>query len=46
MTGNPNADTIAVRRIDARTVEMVSKKGGKITTTQRNVDSADGRRGR
>ncbi|MSO57325.1 MAG: hypothetical protein EXQ55_10480 [Acidobacteria bacterium] len=43
VTGNPNADMIAVRRIDARTVEMVSKKGGKTTTTQRNVASADGK---
>ncbi len=44
VTGNnPNADMLAVRRIDARTLEMVSKKGGKITTTQRNVASADGK---
>jgi hypothetical protein len=44
VTGNnPNADTIAVKRIDATTLEMVSKKAGKVTTTQRNVVSADGR---
>jgi hypothetical protein len=40
---NPNADTIAVKRIDATTLEMTSKKGGKPTTTQRNVVSADGK---
>ena len=44
MTGNnPNADTIAVKRIDANTLEPVNKKGGKVTTTQRNVVSADGK---
>lgn len=44
MTGNnPNADMVAVRRIDARTLESVSKKGGKVTITQRNVVSADGK---
>jgi hypothetical protein len=44
MTGNnPNADTIAVTRIDPRTVEMVNKKAGKVTLTQRNVLAADGK---
>ena len=44
ITGNnPNADTIAVKRIDANTLETVNKKGGKVTTTQRNVVSADGK---
>jgi hypothetical protein len=44
VTGNnPNADTIAVRRIDANTLETVNKKGGKTTITQRNVVSADGK---
>ena len=44
LTGNnPNADTIAVRRIDANTLESVSKMGGKTTITQRNVLSADGK---
>ena len=38
-----NADTIAVKRIDALTLETVNKKGGKVTTTQRNVVAADGR---
>jgi hypothetical protein len=40
---NPNADTVAVKRVDANTLEMVNKKGGKVTTTQRNVVSADGK---
>jgi hypothetical protein len=44
VTGNnPNADTLAVRRIDAQTLESVGKKGGKVTVTQRNVISADGK---
>ena len=44
MTGNnPNADMIAVKRIDAHTLETVNKKGGKVTTTQKNVVSADGK---
>ena len=44
MTGNnPNADTVSVKRIDALTLELVNKKGGKVTTTQRNVVSADGK---
>lgn len=44
VTGNnPNADTVAVRRIDARTLEVVSKKGGQVTVTQRNVLAADGK---
>jgi hypothetical protein len=44
ITGNnPNADMIAVKRIDATTLESINKKGGKVTTTQRNVVSADGR---
>jgi hypothetical protein len=40
---NPNADTIAVKRIDANTLEVVYKKGGKVTTKQKSVVSADGK---
>ncbi len=40
---NPNADMIAVKRVDANTLETVNKKGGKVTTTQKNVVSADGK---
>lgn len=44
ITGNnPNADTAAAKRLDANTLEVVNKKGGKVTTTQRNVVSADGK---
>lgn len=44
MTGdNPNADMVAVKRIDTHTLEMVNKKGGKTTTTQRNVVAKDGK---
>lgn len=44
VTGNnPNADMVAVKRIDANTLELVNKKGGTVTTTQRNVVSADGK---
>ena len=42
VTGNnPNADTVTVKRIDANTLEIVNKKAGKITTTQRNVMATD-----
>jgi hypothetical protein len=44
ITGNnPNADTVAVKRIDAHTLESVNKKGGKVMSTQKNVVSADGK---
>ena len=51
---NANADTVTVRRIDPRTLEVVSKKGGKVTITQRNAalgrwqvaDGHDDRHGR
>jgi len=41
--GNPNADTIALKRIDDYTIESVWKKGGKVTTTSRTVISRDGK---
>jgi hypothetical protein len=44
VTGNnANADTVTMRRLDGRTLEVVSKKGGKVTITQRNVLSTDGK---
>jgi hypothetical protein len=43
VTGNPNVDTMAVKRIDAHTLETVSKKDGKATITARIVVSADGK---
>jgi hypothetical protein len=39
---NPNADTIAVTRINDM-IQLVSKKGGKVTTTQMSVVSTDGK---
>jgi hypothetical protein len=41
--GNPNADVIALKRIDELTYEMIGKKGGKVMITSRVVHSADGR---
>ena len=41
--GNANADTSAYTKIDGRTYEVVSKKGGKPTLTSRVVISADGK---
>jgi hypothetical protein len=44
ITGNnPNADMAALKRIDANTLEVVYKKAGKVTTTQRNVLASDGK---
>ena len=44
ITGNnANADSIAAKRIDANTIENVSKMGGKVTITSRVVLSADGK---
>ena len=44
VTGNnPNADMVAVKRIDANTIEIVNKKAGKVTTTTRSVVSTDGK---
>lgn len=40
---NPEADTIARTRVNASTVRTVSKKGGKVTTTQTSAVSADGK---
>lgn len=44
VTGNnPDADTIARTRINAHTVQTISKKDGKVTTTQSSVVSSDGK---
>ena len=42
-TGNPNVDTIALKRIDANTVQTTTKKGGKVMVTSKVVVSADGK---
>jgi len=44
MTGNnPDADMIARTRVDANTIQSISKKDGKVTTTQMSKVSADGK---
>jgi hypothetical protein len=43
VTGNPNADTIALKKVNDRTVEATLKKTGKVVTTARRVVSADGK---
>jgi len=44
VTGNnPDADALARTRVNATTVKTVYKKGGKETTTQTSVVSADGK---
>lgn len=40
---NPNADMVARTRINATTIQTISKKGGKVTTTQTSKVSADGK---
>src|SRR5262249_40225304 len=44
VTGDTRTETTAVRRIDDRTNEITSKRGGKVTQVIINVLSADGRR--
>jgi hypothetical protein len=41
--GNPNADTVSLKRVNDRTVEATLKKNGKVTTTVRRVVSSDGK---
>lgn len=41
--GNPNADSISLKRVNDRTVEGTLKKEGKVTTNVRRVVSADGK---
>jgi hypothetical protein len=43
MTGNPNADTVSLKKIDDYTIETVAKKDGKPTMTTRSVVSKDGK---
>jgi hypothetical protein len=40
---NPDADTVARTRINATTIQTVSKKAGKVTTTSTQVISSDGK---
>ena len=44
VTGNdPDADMMARTRANANTVKTVSKKGGKVTTSQTSAESSDGK---
>lgn len=42
-TGSPTADTVTLRRINASTIEVTSKKKGEVVTTNRSVISKDGK---
>lgn len=42
ITGHSNADTIALKRIDARTIERVDKKAGKVVEKSVTVYAEDG----
>ena len=41
--GNPDWDTTALKRVDARTIEFTRKKAGKVVQTARSVVAADGK---
>jgi hypothetical protein len=41
--GNPNVDTVSLKKIDAHTMETTNRKGGKVVTTIRSVISEDGK---
>lgn len=43
VTGNSDVDATSFRRIDARTLESLRKKGGKLVSTMRFVVSSDGK---
>jgi hypothetical protein len=40
---NPDADTVARTRVNANTVQTISKKAGKVVATQQSTVSADGK---
>ena len=43
ITGNPDADTVAGKVLDAHTTHFTMKKGGKVVGTVHRVVSADGK---
>jgi len=43
VTGSPNADTVAVKRIDASTTQSTLKKAGQVVMTVHSVVSQDGK---
>ena len=42
VTGNPDADMVSRKLVNPNTVETLTKKDGKVITTQRSVVSQDG----
>ena len=42
-TGNPDADTLAVKRVNASTTEFTQKRAGKVVITGTRTISADGK---
>jgi hypothetical protein len=42
-TGNPNADSISLKKINNHTIELQTKKDGKLVMTIRSVVSKDGK---
>ena len=43
LTGSAVADTVSLKRIDARTTDRTDKKGGKVVQTLKRVVSQDGK---
>jgi hypothetical protein len=43
VAGDPDRDTVAVKRIDDNTLEVVNKKAGKVTSRMKIVTSKDGK---
>ena len=43
MTGNPDADTLSLKRVDALTTEFTQKRAGKVVMTGTRIISRDGK---
>ena len=43
MTGNPDADTLSLKRVDAFTTEFTQKRAGKVVMTGTRIISRDGK---
>ena len=43
LVGNPNADSLSLKRVDASTVEFTQRKAGKVVATGTRKISADGK---
>lgn len=43
VTGDPTSDTRSYKKVDGRTMDFTSKKGGKVVVTGRVVVAADGK---